>query len=303
MSDHLIRYLPTFALVADELSFSAAARRLNMSPAGVSKTVGVLEEGLRTRLFERSTHALVLTDEGQRLRRQVGPLLESMRDALTQATSDPNTPRGVLRISAPYGIGKNELLPILPEFRRLYPEVELDLRFEDRVVSLVKEGIDVSMGVRMDPRPGLIGKRVSGTRLVCVASPQFIDQHGTPDSPDDLLRFPCIRYRMPSSQSLFPWRFCDPKSGSTFAVDPQPAISASSQEVSAELAAAHQGISLLGLISVHAYLSAGTLVEVLTDCSYQLPPMTLFYTSKRNLPSRVRAFVDFVSEHLVDLSI
>jgi len=298
----LLHYLPTFVVVADELSFSTAARRLHLSPAGVSKAVGALEEGLGTRLFQRSTHGLVLTDEGQRLRRQVGPHLESIAEALAQATSEPETPRGVLRVSAPYGIGKNELLPLLPEFRRRYREVELDLRFEDRVVDLVKEGIDVSMGVRLDPHPGLIAKRVCGTRQLVVASPQLIGHHGAPQIPADVLRFPCIRYRMPATQTLFPWRFTDHATGSSFVVDPPATISASSQEVAAELAAAHQGLALLGLISVHSYLRAGTLVEVLGDYSYELPPLTLFYTSKRNVPPRVRAFVDFVCEQLRELA-
>jgi DNA-binding transcriptional LysR family regulator len=301
VTDHLIRYLPTFVLVADELGFSPAARRLGMSPAGVSKAIRVLEEGLGTRLFQRSTHGLVLTDEGLRLRRHVGPLLNSMSEALAQATSDPRTPRGILRVSAPYGIGKNELLPILPEFRRLYPEVELDLRFEDRSVDLIKERIDVAMGVRLEPSPGLISKRVSGTRLLLVASPQFLEANGAPEHPEDVLRFPCIRYRMASTQKLFPWRFHDPVGGGSFVVDPPPVISASSQEVSAELAAAHQGLALIGLVSGHTYLRAGSLVEVLRDSSYQLPPMMLFYTSKRNLPSRVRVFIDFVSDNLADL--
>lgn len=302
MPEELIRYLPTFVLAAQELSFSAVARRLRVTPAAVSKSVRTLEHGLGTRLFHRSTHALTMTDEGERLSRRVGPLLEAVGEALVDATNLPDTPRGVLRVSVPYGIGKDHLLPLLPDFRRRYPEVELDLRFEDRLVDLVTEGIDVSMGVRMDPNPGLIGKRVSSTRLVVLASPQFIEEHGAPRHPTDLSRFPCICYRIPETGRLFPWQFSDPDSGKTFALDPSPAMSASGQEIVAELAVAHHGFGLLGLISAQRYLRAGTLVQVLADYAYELPPMMIYYTSRRDLPSRVRVFIDFVSERLTDLT-
>jgi len=301
MSDELIRYLPTCVRVADELSCSAAARKLVVTPAAVSKTIRTLEHGLGVRLFQRSTHALTLTDEGLRLRRQVGAPLEAITASLTHTMNLPETPRGVLRVSAPYSIGKNQLLPLLPEFRRRYPEVELDLRLEDRPVDLIKEAIDVSMGIRLDPSPGLISKRLSASRTVVAASPRFVEEHGAPRHPDDVLRFPCIRYRVPGANRMFPWRFHDPARG-TFTLEPPATICTDGQEIGAELAAAHQGLAMLGLISVQPYLRAGTLVEVLADYAHALPPMMLLYPSKQDLPSRVRVFIDFVTEHMTDIA-
>jgi DNA-binding transcriptional LysR family regulator len=302
VSDELLRYLPTFVQVAGELSFSSAARRLGVTPAAVSKSVRTLEQGLGIRLFRRSTHALTLTDEGERLRRRVGPLLDAVSESLVQAMNLPDTPRGLLRVSAPYAIGKSQLLPLLPEFRRRYPEVELDLRLEDRVVDLVKEGIDVSLGVRLDPAPGLIAKRLASTRLIVVASPEFLEQHGVPREPADVLRFPCIRYRIAATGRLFPWRFHDPATESSISLDPPASVSVSAQEIGAELAAAHLGLAMLGYISIKPYLEAGSVVEVLGEYALELPPLMLYYTSKRDLPSRTRVFIDFVSEALSDPS-
>lgn len=302
VTDELLRYLPTFVMAAHELSFSAAARRLAVTPAAVSKSVRTLEHGLGTRLFHRSTHALTLTEEGERLRRRLAPLLEAVGESLVQATNLPDTPRGVLRVAAPYAIGKNHLLPLVPEFRRRYPEVELDLRLDDGVIDLVREAIDVSIAVRLDPSPGLIGKRLASTRAIVAASPAFLEHHGVPQHPTDVTSRPCVRYRIPSTGQLLPWRFTDPASSSTFTIDPPATVSATGQEIAAELAAAHQGLAMLGLISAQPYLRAGTLVEVLAEYSYALPPMMLMYTSKRDLPSRVRVFIDFMTERLANVT-
>ena len=157
----------------------------------------------------------------------------------------------------------------------------------------------MSISGRMDPNPGLVGKKLYDTQVVVVASPQFLKEHGVPKRPGDVERFACVRYRTPATGSLFPWIFTDPKTASTFTVNPAAVIIASSLEIVAELAAAHHGIAMTGLSSVQPYLRAGTLVQVLADYAYDMS-MTIYYTSKHDLPSRVRVFIDFVSEHLTD---
>jgi len=299
----LLRYLPTFLLAAEELSFSAAARRLGLTPAAVSKSVRTLEQGLGLRLFQRTTHALTLTDDGERLRRRLSPLLDALGESLATVRSQTETARGVLRVAAPYGMGKHRVLPLLPEFRRKHPEVELDLRFEDQPIDLVKEGVDVALGVRLDPRPGLIAKKLFDTRTALVASPKFLREHGVPKRPSDLERFACLRYRMPATGRLFPWMFTDPETNSTFTVNPPAAITASNLETIAELAADHHGIGLTGLTSAWPHLHDGAVVEVLRRYARELPPVTLYYTSKHDLPSRVRVFIEFLSEHLTEATV
>jgi DNA-binding transcriptional LysR family regulator len=298
MRAELARYLPTFVLVAEDLSFSKTARRLGLTPAAVSKSVRTLEQGLGLRLFHRSTHALSLTAEGERLRHSVTPLLDALDQSLESVTNLPDRPRGLLRVAAPYAIGKQDLLPLLGEFRCLYPEVELDLRFDDHVVDQVKEQIDVALGMRTDPNPNLIAKKLFDTQLIVVASPKFLEQHDAPTHPRDVERFPCVRYRDHASGRLFPWRFRDPYTEETLTLNPAAAITASSLELVAELAAAGHGLALNGSTSAAPYLRSGKLVQVLADYAHPLPPVMLYYASKRNLPSRVRAFIDFVSQRL-----
>jgi DNA-binding transcriptional LysR family regulator len=280
MREDLNRYLPTFVLVAEELSFSAAAR------------------GLGLRLFHRSTHALTLTDEGERLQQKVGPLIEALDASLSAVKNVPSTPRGLLRVGAPYSVGKYHLLPLLDEFRKLYPQVELDLRFEDQIVDLVRHQIDVSISMRVDPNPALIGRKLYDTRTLVVASPRFLEQYGEPRRPRDLERLPCIRYRSAGSGRLLPWQFRDPDSGEAINLNPSAVINTTSLEIAADLALLHHGLAYTGLSSVDPHLRSGALVEVLAQYSYHLPPMMLYYTSKNDLPSRVEVFIEFLTRRL-----
>jgi DNA-binding transcriptional LysR family regulator len=121
-----------------------------------------------------------------------------------------------------------------------------------------------------------------------------------PRRPVDVERFPCIRYRTVATGRLLPWTFTDPKTEGAITVNPAPRVTATSQEIVAELAAAHHGLALIGLTSVQPYMRAGRVVQVLSKYAHRTPPLMIYYTSKHDLPSRVRVFIDFVSEHLRD---
>ncbi len=300
MRAETIRYLPTFLLVAEDLSFSATARRLGVTPAAVSKSIRTLEKALGVRVFHRSTHALTLTDDGERLRRQSAPLFEALDEALASLTSVREKPRGLLRVAAPYSVGKDRLIPLLAELRAQYPDLDLDLHFDDGVIDLVKERIDVAIGVRMDAKPGLIAKKLYDTKMILVASPRFLEAHGVPKRVSDLERFPCIRYRTRATGRLLPWTLTERKTKTAITVNPPARMAATSQEIVAELAAAHHGIALAGLSSVQPYLRSGRVVQVLAQYAYRTPPVMIYYTSKKALPLRVRVFIELVSKHLRD---
>lgn len=290
----LMRYLPTFARVAEETSFSAAARRLNVTPAAVSKSVRVLERGLGARLFHRSTHAVTLTADGEHLYRHVAPLLQQLDDALSGARNLPERPRGVLRVSLPVGFGKRFIVPLLAGFRRSYPDVELDLRFESHIVDQVRQRIDVSLGLRIDPNANLIGRRLCEARTFTVASPTFVRSHGQPRHPRDLGAYPCLCTRLPTSSAVMRWPYQE--DGAPFVVTPEPVVTASSMDVLLELAAQGQGIAFAGWVAA-PYIESGALVPLLEKYTAQLPPLKLFYSSKKNLPSKVRVFIDYVVDH------
>ena len=296
----LLRYLPTFRLVAEELSFSAAARRLGVTPAAVSKAIRNLEGGLGVRLFHRSTHALTVTDEGRQLHRATATSLDALGAALARAKNRPETPRGVLRVAAPFGVGRHRLVPLIREFRCEYPEVEFDLRFDDVVVDLVKQGIDVAISSRHDPSPSLIAKKLYDTHAIVVASPAYLEAHPWPEHPMALEAHPCIRYRAPDGGRFYPWRFTDPETQKTITLDPPAAIAATSLEIVAELAADGQGVALVGRTSQASYIESGALVQVLPRWEYVTAPMMLYYPSREDLPSRTRIFIDWLTERLVD---
>jgi DNA-binding transcriptional LysR family regulator len=279
-------------------SFSSAARSLGLTPGAVSKSIRALESGLGVRLFHRSTHALELTEDGEHLLREVEPLLVGLDGALGQLRSSPGKARGTLRVAAPYGFGKQALVPLLPGFCREYPEVVLDLRFEDHVVDLIEGRIDVGIGTRFDPRGELVCRKLCASRLFTVASPAFIERHGRPRTPEELERYRCIGYRAPSSAALRPFFYRGSDgAGSLSTVSPPVALIGTDQELVCELAAQGLGIAMVGWVAL-PYIESGRLVPLLEAYSPELPPMMIYYQSRRNLPPKVRAFIDYVEANL-----
>jgi DNA-binding transcriptional LysR family regulator len=298
MDAALMRYLPTFLEAASELNFSAAARKLGLTPAAISKSVRALESGLGVRLFHRSTHALVLTDEGTRLLREVGPLLDQIDTALEVVRASPEQPRGVLRVAAPYAFGKRFIVPLLAGFRARYPLVEFDLRFEDHVVDMIEAGIDVSFGLRFNASSNLVSKKLCDSRLFTVASPDFIDRVGCPQTPFELERYPCIRLRSASTGKMRPFMYRGEEGpDSPLLLDPPASTIGSDQELLCELAAEGLGIAMVGWVAL-PYIESGRLVPLLEAHSVGLPPMMIYYLSRQNLPPKVRVFIDYVHANL-----
>jgi len=290
LSRTLARYLPTFVMVANELSFSAVARQLNVTPAAVSKNVRALERELGSTLFHRSTRALRLTDDGEQLQRRIAPMMVEMEQALAGASNQEERPRGRLRVTLPETFGRLYVVPLLAEFCERYPEVELELLFDDTSLDLVRERIDVAIGLRTEPRLGLVGRRLCASRFFTLAAPDFIAERGAPEHPTELTGFPCLAFRQSSGRRM-PWRYVD--GDEELVVRPPIAISATSLEALNELAARGHGITRGGWMSL-PYLRAGRLVPVLAPYEWQPPPMMLYHRIPENMPSRARVFIDHI---------
>jgi DNA-binding transcriptional LysR family regulator len=287
-----LHHLRTFVRAARERNFSAAARSLGLTPGAVSKSVRALETGLGVRLFHRSTHALELTGDGEHLLSTVGPLLAQLDGAVQNVRASTDKPRGTLRVAAPYGFGKQVIVPLLADFSAQYPEVVLDLRFEDHVVDLIEARIDVAIGARIHPRGELVCKKLCDSRLFTVASPAFIERHGGPRSPEELERYRCIGYRSPSSEKLRPFYYRgEDGPGSLLALEPTVAVIGTDQELVCELAARGMGIAMVGWVAL-PYIEAGTLVPLLEDYAAELPAMMIYYQSRQNVPPKVQVFID-----------
>lgn len=196
--------LTSFVRTAETLSFVQAARLLGISASAVGKNVARLEHKLGVRLFNRSTRNVSLTAEGAAFLTRCQSILEQIQEAESELTSSLSQPTGKLRISLPV-IGYRLLLPALTAFTRLYPQVELDLDFSDRLVNLIDEGFDVAIrsGELADSR--LIARKLGGFRFVLCASPAYLAEYGVPGSPAELTAHKCIFFRFPSTGLIQPW--------------------------------------------------------------------------------------------------
>lgn len=298
MNIELTKYLPAFIHAAQALNFSAAARNLSVTPAAVSKNIKALEKELGVRLFHRTTHSLTLTDDGERFFHKVNPIVQQLESVISCSQSLADKPKGKLRVSLPYGFGRLYIMPLIKGFRKKYPDIELDLSFEDRVVDLVEEGIDVAVGNRIDPDSSIVARQLCPLRLIAIASPEYIEKHGQPNTPNELNQFECINYRSPTSRRLLAWTFTD-TNGENLTIDTTNAVvSVSSVELLCELATEGVGISMAGTWLAKQYFESGQLVPILEEYSAEGPPIMIYYASRQNLPSKVRVFIDYVVENI-----
>lgn len=279
-----------FVQVAETRSFVAAGRLLGVSASAVGKSVVRLEERLGVRLFHRSTRSVTLTAEGalflERSRRILAEI-EAAELELSQATS---APRGRLRVSLP--MVSSLVLPVLCEFMRQYPEIELDLDFTDRMVDVIEEGFDavVRTGEPSDSR--LSARRLGAFRSMLVASPAYLAKRGMPKVPNDLLGHTCLHYRFPNSGKLEMWALRRP------AGEPELQLPASMicNDIETRVCFALQGLGIAYLpdFSIRQPLADGRLLQVLTDHVARTGVFHVLWPASRHPSPKVRALVDFL---------
>jgi DNA-binding transcriptional LysR family regulator len=280
--------------VADAGSLAGAARRLGLPVATASRKIAELEEHLRTRLFDRSARRLTLTDAGASYVAALKPILANLAEAERAAAGEYAAPTGELIVTAPVGLGRIHLVPILAEFLRAYPDISVRLVLGDRVLSLAEEHIDVAMRIGVLPDSRLMALRVGTTqRLVC-ASPAYLATRGTPRTPEEIAGHDCIVYEGFKAPDV--WTFG--RDGAQVAVTVKPRLVVSGVEVACD--AAREGIGLTRAFSYHvaASVAEGALATVLDACRPPALPISLVYGSGRFLPIKLRAFLDFAAPRL-----
>jgi DNA-binding transcriptional LysR family regulator len=274
-----------FAAVAEQGGFAAAARRLGRSPAAVTRAVAMLEERLATRLFNRTTRRVALTDEGARYLERCRRVLAEV-DAL-EAADTGEAPRGVLGVTAPIVFGRLHVLPVVTAFLRDHPAVDARLLLVDRVVSLLDEGLDVA--VRLGPLPdsSLRALRIGAVRRSLYASPAYLEQHGAPRTPRDLAEHACIAFA-----SVAPERWTFRQGARRLAVTVKPRLVVNTAE--AALDAAVEGLGLARVLSYQAaeLAAAGKLRRVLGPYEPAPLPIHVVHPAGRHLPARTRLFID-----------
>jgi len=287
--------LTAFVRTADLGSFVAAGRALGLSASAVGKAVTALEQQLGVRLFQRSTRSLRLTEEGRLFHERCRRILDDLEDAQASLAQAVATPRGRLRVSVPL-VSYHLILPILPEFVNLYPEVELDLDFNDRIVDLIEEGVDVAIRSGTLPDSRLMSRALRPFQLLLCAAPVYLEKHGTPDCPRDLEGHLGVRFRFPNSGKLQPWPL------SLTADHPEirtrTVLTCNNMEALRGATISGMGIGCMPDFLARDPLADGRLRTVL-DAHIDAPAQFhLLWPSNRQLSPKVRVLVDFLSEKL-----
>ena len=285
--------LEAFVRVAETQSFSEAARRLRSSKSAVSRNIGALEAELGTRLFNRTTRSLKLTEAGRAYFERVGRILADLDDADRALGQLQASPRGRLSVSAPMSFGFLHLAPALPAFLERFPEVEVDLSLNDRFVDVVDEGFDVALRIGALPDSSLMARRITPIRRTLCASPDYFRRLGTPQAPEDLKAHECLRNSNVARTQE--WRFVDAE-GQTILVPVSGRVSANNGDALRVIALAGMGIASLPTFIVGADLRTGALVSALDPFVPQDIAMSAVYPHARHLSPKVRAFVDFLVE-------
>jgi DNA-binding transcriptional LysR family regulator len=299
MQAELRIHIDAFVASADEASFSAAARKLGLTPAAVSKSVARLESGLGVRLFQRSTRSLSLTEEGGLLYSQIRLPWNEINDALVGLRQGAGKPAGTLKVSMALAVGRNYFVPLLDEFLRRYPDIVPDLYFENRQVDLIAEGYDVAIGGGLDLSEGLIARELAHVRIVLAASPAYLARHGLPQSPSELSRHRGLFRRSLGSGRLVAWTLKD-DTGKEMVADIRPVAVFDDPEAIARAAACNIGIAMLPLPHAAPMLESGELVRVLPDWYAETRPLSVYYSSRKLLPAKTRVFVDYIIEAFRD---
>lgn len=288
--------MKVFARVAELGSFSAAADALDLSRAMASTQVAALEKRYGVRLLNRTTRKVALTSEGERFLehcRRVFSELQAAEDDLSRAREKPS---GRLKVDVPGAFGRYLLMPALPAFLARYPEVQIDVRINDRLVDLVAEQVDVAVRGGTITDPNLVVRRAVGSRWITCASPAYLDEHGWPQVPADLAPHHLVGYLAPGTARPRSWVF---QEGSR-QLALEPAFQATSDSPEALLIAAVHGAGVIQTMDLLAArpLQARELVVLLPGTAVRGPPVSVVYPQASQRLAKVRVFTDFTIDLL-----
>ncbi|GAL27608.1 transcriptional regulator LysR family [Vibrio variabilis] len=280
--------LPTFIGVVKHGSFSAASRKLGVSPAAVSKSISQLEKVLNQRLFHRSTHALTLTIEGKQLYDRTVDLVEALDENISLSLKASTEMIGEIKVNLPVHFGQTVVYPKLLEFMRLHPDVILDIHFDDRAHDLIEGGFDLGIGNRINEDSRLIARPYYDLQLLYVCSQSYIDKHGEPQTPDDLRHHHCINYRSPTTGRINPWTFVDEEKVTQLTLNSKLIVN----NPNSAYLAAKSGFGITLIAQNYLEQSEGELVSVLDKYKPASAPVWLYYPTRRYMPLRVKALID-----------
>lgn len=280
-----------FVRVIETGSFSAVARELGTSQPRVSKQIAALEAQLGVRLLRRSTRKLSMTEEGERLYVEARRIVQEVSEVESQLRR-AGEPQGTLRIACPPVFARLKLLPLAATFMHQYPQLALEFSVHDRFVDLVEDGIDVAIRIGELSDIDLHAKRIGTARRICVASPRYLKQHGTPKAPAELRSHHCILYTLLATGATWPFEGMPIKVAGR--------VRGNSPEVVTTMALNGLGIAMAPDFLFADALATGELRQVLKTSSLPGLPIHALYLARRYVPMRIRLFVEYAARALAE---
>ena len=286
--------MQVFVAVGEEESFAAAARRIDLSPAAVTRAISALEERLGVKLLLRTTRSVRLTEAGRRYLDDTRNILASIAEANEAAAGVNSAPKGNLSVTASVLFGKAFVMPCIVRFLKQYPEVEVSALFLDRVVNLVDEGVDVAVRIGHLPDSSLKALRVGQVRRVLCASPEYLARHGVPQHPADLLRHTIV-----AASAISPrveWKFGAVEDPTLVRMKPR--LTVTSNDAAIEAVKGGLGIGRLLSYQIGDELADGSLKVILSEYEEAPWPVHVLHRESKYGSSKVRNFIDLLAEHL-----
>ena len=292
--------LAFFSLLARQPSLAAAAQIIGVTPPAVSRRLAALEKRLGVRLLNRTTRRLSLTPEGERYLEDGDQILRDIENLERSLSESRGTPRGLLRINASFGFGRRHLAPLISDFVKTWPDVEIILQLSDRPLDLTEHALDIGIRFGMPPDSRILARKIATNRRLLCASPDYLAQHGVPLEPRDLLAHRCIVIRE-NDRAFNNWQLTDGKQQTMVKVRSPLAVNhgeiaagLANYEVSNWALAGH-GIVLRSEWDIAADLRRGDLVRVLAPWVGASADIHAVYPTRHHLSAKVRVFLDFLA--------
>jgi DNA-binding transcriptional LysR family regulator len=286
--------LTAFVTIAEQRSFSGAARMLGVSPSALSHTVRNLEAKLGVRLFNRTTRSVALTEAGERLLGRVRPAMADLEDAVNDVATASNRPTGSIRISASESGARPLIRHVLPGFVARYPDIRVEFVVDSRLVDIVAAGLDAGVRVHEDVPRDMIAIRFGPDMRYCaVASPEYLARHAPPRAPRDLEQHQCIRFRFESG-ALFRWDLTH--RGKSASIDVDGPLTLSNLNLMVDAALAGIGVAWVPESLVAEHVAAQRLVYLLPEWGPVFSGLCLYYPANRHPPAALRLFAQAVRE-------
>ena len=284
--------MQAFVAVADLQGFAPAARKLGLSPSGVTRLIAALEDRLGARLLQRTTRSVTLTDVGARYLERARRILADVEEAEGSAEGERTRPGGRLVVSAPVGFGRLHVSPVMSAYLKRYPEVSGDLRLSDRMINLVEDGVDLAVRIGHLPDSTLVARHVGEMRRIVVASQDYLSRRGEPKRPAEIAAHETIQF---GAMAAGPdWRFIE--EGREIRVSPTPRFSTNSADAAIHYAEQGGGLTRVMFYQAALSLRARRLKTILAEFEQPALPIHIVYPTSRLLSAKVRTFIDLVTE-------